>query len=478
MKRIVLFFIMLYVSVCFTNAQIPDGYEIVRTHNDDITWYELKRRDYYYASYNGKIIPSRDGGRDIYKSVEYFNGFFIFKKGYRALDCEAYDTLGKIIMLKDDGYSYPFFDSVVLKNEKVYFFKNIDKNSGYGCIFVYDASGKRIGQLEESDGYRFLHTEFGKRRGLVDFETFEVIFEPEFGTCGYLGDDLFYFYINDYVGVMNRSRKVVIPIDRHYTRIGYNRTFKIITFEKEGGYKGECNVKGVQTSISKIQQTESTESKPSSAASGENSTKKNTPSSSGSKSTAQSKPSGLLYKGEYTWGAQARVNGNLISGGMSNTSTIVIYEDYLESETFDISRHKYSKTLSNGTRIYVGTYGFGEESTIYVTSSFNLRMVVQNAPNQWGAQTTEYNFSKGKSFMYEYEDKGGGYSPSTSGGNNNNNSSNTTKQKKWCTHCGHSGRCATCNGKHWYYGIGGSKITCPNCKPDGACTWCNGTGER
>lgn len=190
-----------------------------------------------------------------------------------------------------------------------------------------------------------------------------------------------------------------------------------------------------------------------------------------------STPSGLLYKGEYTWGSQARVNGNLISGGMSNTSTIVIYEDYLESETFGLSRHKYSKTLSNGTRVYVGTYGFGEESTIYVTSSFNLRMVVQNAPNQWGAQTTEYNFSKGKSFMYEYEDKGGGYSPSTSGGNNNNNSSNTTKQKKWCTHCGHSGRCATCNGKHWYY-FAGEKITCPNCKPDGACTWCNGTGER
>lgn len=45
-----------------------------------------------------------------------------------------------------------------------------------------------------------------------------------------------------------------------------------------------------------------------------------------------------------------------------------------------------------------------------------------------------------------------------------------------CTFCHHSGKCNTCNGKHWYYGYTGDKITCPNCKPDGRCTHCGGSG--
>lgn len=49
---------------------------------------------------------------------------------------------------------------------------------------------------------------------------------------------------------------------------------------------------------------------------------------------------------------------------------------------------------------------------------------------------------------------------------------------KDCNLCHGSGKCNTCNGKHWYYGIGGTKITCPNCTPNGACSSCGGSGKK
>lgn len=49
---------------------------------------------------------------------------------------------------------------------------------------------------------------------------------------------------------------------------------------------------------------------------------------------------------------------------------------------------------------------------------------------------------------------------------------------KDCNLCHGSGKCNTCNGKHWYYGIGGTTITCPNCPPNGACSSCGGSGKK
>lgn len=49
---------------------------------------------------------------------------------------------------------------------------------------------------------------------------------------------------------------------------------------------------------------------------------------------------------------------------------------------------------------------------------------------------------------------------------------------KDCNLCHGSGKCPTCNGKHWYYGIGGSVVTCPNCTPNGACSSCGGSGKK
>lgn len=51
---------------------------------------------------------------------------------------------------------------------------------------------------------------------------------------------------------------------------------------------------------------------------------------------------------------------------------------------------------------------------------------------------------------------------------------------KDCPLCLGSGKCSTCNGKHWYYdGVGlGEKLECPNCKPNGACLSYGGSGKK
>lgn len=49
-----------------------------------------------------------------------------------------------------------------------------------------------------------------------------------------------------------------------------------------------------------------------------------------------------------------------------------------------------------------------------------------------------------------------------------------------CNHCGHSGKCSTCNGKGWYYttGVGTNAADCPNCDgfKTGKCRYCHGVG--
>lgn len=48
---------------------------------------------------------------------------------------------------------------------------------------------------------------------------------------------------------------------------------------------------------------------------------------------------------------------------------------------------------------------------------------------------------------------------------------------KTCMSCGGSGKCSTCNGKHYYQSFGNT-VTCPNCPPNGACQSCGGSGKK
>ena len=69
-----------------------------------------------------------------------------------------------------------------------------------------------------------------------------------------------------------------------------------------------------------------------------------------------------------------------------------------------------------------------------------------------------------------------GYSSSLSG----ISSSSSSSSGRSCRVCYGTGKCRTCNGKHWYYDSSfgtGKKLICPNCS-DGRCTSCGGSGKR
>lgn len=103
--------------------------------------------------------------------------------------------------------------------------------------------------IDTKNGFVKVRTD-EQKYGLFDLKGNEIL-APEFQDCACLGSNLFKFKMNGYWGVINNMGKVIIPLSRHYTKIEYSKTLKLFTFEKEGGYKGECNANGVQTSCVK-----------------------------------------------------------------------------------------------------------------------------------------------------------------------------------------------------------------------------------
>ena len=189
-----------------------------------------------------------------------------------------------------------------------------------------------------------------------------------------------------------------------------------------------------------------------------------------SSSTDISSESGLLYKGDYTVSGQ----------GTTDYPTISIYEDRL-CGTIDC--FNYKSTNSRGERVYKGTETFGAECTYYVSANYNIRLVKSYYnPYTSGYENVTFSVTKGTSRMPTQQ---GGNVPS--GGNSEyqwqehgatTNPVQPHQVTTSCTSCQGSGKCPTCNGKHWYYGIGGSKVTCPNCTPNGACSSCGGSGKK
>ncbi|MCR5064514.1 MAG: hypothetical protein K6A67_01970 [Bacteroidales bacterium] len=170
----------------------------------------------------------------------------------------------------------------------------------------------------------------------------------------------------------------------------------------------------------------------------------------------------LLYEGPWAYDNQS-----------FGISTMVIYEDYLETDGI-IGRHNYVGTNDRGERVYKGET-VGLPSTIYVSSSLKMRVV----EDVFGMISTKTIRVRGNSFLNESNNSQGG----NNGTSNNRNANRTNpvqphKVTKDCHLCQGSGKCNTCNGKHWYYGIGGTKITCPNCTPNGACSSCGGSGKK
>ena len=129
---------------------------------------------------------------------------------------------------------------------------------------VYDMHGnllfKSNGKLPSSydlfdpgNGKYLVWTRDGNKKGISTLDGKEIL-APEFEEVKVLSDNLYAFTLNGYWGVMKVAgnvNKVIIPIERAYTKIEYSRTLKQFTFEKVSA-KGTCNANGVQTSITKV----------------------------------------------------------------------------------------------------------------------------------------------------------------------------------------------------------------------------------
>lgn len=73
-----------------------------------------------------------------------------------------------------------------------------------------------------------------------------------------------------------------------------------------------------------------------------------------------------------------------------------------------------------------------------------------------------------------------GYSSSSSSSSGSSSSGSSSSSGRSCRVCYGTGKCRTCNGKHWYYESSfgtGKKLICPNCS-DGRCTSCGGSGRK
>lgn len=148
-------------------------------------------------------------------------------------------------------------DACKYKEQGLILIQTVDGN-------VFDMQGhllfKTNGKLPSSydlfdpgNGKYLVWTHDGKNKGVSTFDGKEIL-APEFDDVKMLADNLFAFQKSGYWGVLRRTgnaNKVIIPLERAYTKIEYSRTLKKYTFEKEGA-KGICNANGVQTSITKV----------------------------------------------------------------------------------------------------------------------------------------------------------------------------------------------------------------------------------
>lgn len=225
-------------------SQVPDGFTIVQTHYDDITWYEARE------NWSGVLCAIYNGGKkgigfkDVL-SITYSHGYFFYKQSSSrgGVYYNVYDIEGRSVQL----CSTNMISGYEVIDDKLYM---------YHYCGVYDENRNKVGEefIIGAQGERLLKTEITGKYGIRDIKTNEEILAPEFQDCGYLGSNLFKFKMNGYWGVMNKQGKIIIPLSRQYMQIDYSRTLKTFTFVKEGGYKGECNANGTQTSIAKVQQ--------------------------------------------------------------------------------------------------------------------------------------------------------------------------------------------------------------------------------
>lgn len=194
---------------------------------------------------DGQLVFSRNEGITFAVGIEGYDNCLFFKT-----DFSLYDYAGNYLWTPGE-YIYEWSRK---KADDGITYCVVERNNKDGVFELL--TGKEImPQIFESCSFsnnNYIRFRVGMKFGIYDLVNRKEILAAEFDDCDIIGNNSIKFKLNGYWGVMSKAGKVYIPTSRQYTKIEYNKTFKKFYFEKEGGYKGECNANGVQTSISKV----------------------------------------------------------------------------------------------------------------------------------------------------------------------------------------------------------------------------------
>lgn len=164
----------------------------------------------------------------------------------------------------------------------------------------------------------------------------------------------------------------------------------------------------------------------------------------------------------------------------------------------------YKKDLSSLTKIYIGSSYWGDNTEFRFSQDLSkLNVCLEDGTVYVYTRTTPPTSQTTCSLIRPKGSSGGGgtpivtqpsYNGGYAGGNINSTTNNyngqstrqTTPSKRWknvtrtydCDRCYRSGKCQTCNGKGYTYGIGNSMVDCRNCDgyKTGRCSKCHGSG--
>lgn len=200
-----------------------------------------------------------------------------------------------------------------------------------------------------------------------------------------------------------------------------------------------------------------------------------------STSSSSSSERQLIAQGVYTISQQGQsvTTGNFT--GVAGPDIVTTIEFYSDGITVNGLWCEYAGTTSNGKKKYSDPMSFGGASTTYyVDNNYNvLKQTTYSSP--FGTDIFNHRVVKGEVSIPKAQPYTGSGSYSGSGSQNHSGSGShgSHTYQKDCHLCHGSGKCSTCNGKHYYLNpLTGKYITCPNCKPDGACSACGGTGKK
>lgn len=232
------YFIMLVLILGFSLqvfAQVPRGYTIVNTHNDeDFTWYEVTDdlRGGIGVACNNKVIITC---LETYSSVSYSHGYFFCQ--YNG--CKQYfvfDKNGRRVDLEGKGgfYTTPI-NGFEIVNGELY----MSHNSG-----IYDSHCKKIAnegsKLIWSGNTVYLKNKENGKYGIYDLGKEKQVLEPKYGYSDLvIIGDLCKVQENRKFSIYNLKNEQQMPLPSNYDKIWVRE----VRIDGEGTQEFRCIVK-------------------------------------------------------------------------------------------------------------------------------------------------------------------------------------------------------------------------------------------